>query len=77
MPGLILQVQGEEAMLALGAQLATVIGGHGIVFLRQLRQARVHGGLRAGNFTALLGGDGGSQLGFWGKRHAHTHYHAH
>lgn len=47
MPGLILQVQGEEAMLALGAQLATVIGGHGIVFLR--------GDLGAGKTTLSRG----------------------
>ncbi|MBF7730988.1 tRNA (adenosine(37)-N6)-threonylcarbamoyltransferase complex ATPase subunit type 1 TsaE [Pseudomonas sp. N040] len=47
MPGLTLQVAGEEAMLALGARLAAVTAGHGIVFLR--------GDLGAGKTTLSRG----------------------
>lgn len=47
MPDLILQAQGEDAMHALGAQLAGVTGGHGIIFLR--------GDLGAGKTTLSRG----------------------
>lgn len=47
MSGLNLQVEGEEAMLALGARLAKVTAGHGLVFLR--------GDLGAGKTTLSRG----------------------
>ena len=47
MPGLSLHVEGEEAMLALGAQLAAVTGGRGMIFL--------HGDLGAGKTTLSRG----------------------
>ena len=47
MPGLNLHVHGEDAMLAFGAQLAEVSGGHGIIFLR--------GDLGAGKTTLSRG----------------------
>lgn len=47
MPDLKLRVEGEDAMLALGARLAKVTGGHGMVFLR--------GDLGAGKTTLSRG----------------------
>ena len=47
MSGLNLQVEGEEAMQALGARLAAVTGGHGLIFLR--------GDLGAGKTTLSRG----------------------
>ena len=47
MSGLSLHVQGEDAMLAFGGQLAEVCGGHGIIFLR--------GDLGAGKTTLSRG----------------------
>ena len=47
MSGLNLQVDGETAMLALGAQLAEVTAGHGLIFLR--------GDLGAGKTTPSRG----------------------
>ena len=47
MSGLNLQVDGETAMLALGAQLAEVTAGHGLIFLR--------GDLGAGKTTLSRG----------------------
>lgn len=47
MSGLSMQVDGEEAMQALGAQLAAITGGHGLIFLR--------GDLGAGKTTLSRG----------------------
>lgn len=47
MPGLSLRVDGEEAMLALGARLAEVAAGRGLIFLR--------GDLGAGKTTLSRG----------------------
>lgn len=47
MSDLMLQAEGEEAMLALGARLAQVTAGHGLVFLR--------GDLGAGKTTLCRG----------------------
>ena len=47
MPDVSLHVEGEEAILALGAQLAAVTGGRGMIFL--------HGDLGAGKTTLSRG----------------------
>jgi tRNA threonylcarbamoyladenosine biosynthesis protein TsaE len=46
-PEVILYAEGEEAMLALGARLATLTGGRGILYL--------HGDLGAGKTTLSRG----------------------
>ncbi|BAN50918.1 tRNA (adenosine(37)-N6)-threonylcarbamoyltransferase complex ATPase subunit type 1 TsaE [Metapseudomonas resinovorans] len=47
MPEVILHAEGEDAMMALGARLATVTGGRGILYL--------HGDLGAGKTTLSRG----------------------